>query len=50
MLELSRKEKIVLLLAIENYLIYMEDDDKDEILNGIANKLREFVRERVLDK
>jgi hypothetical protein len=46
MLELSRKEKIVLLLAIENYLLYMEDYDKDEILNGIANKLRE----RVLDK
>jgi len=50
MLELSRKEKIVLLLAIENYLLYMGDDDKEDILNGIADKLREFVRERILDK
>jgi hypothetical protein len=50
MLELSRKEKIVLLLAIENYLLYMGDDDKEEILIGIAEKLRSFVRERVIDK
>jgi chemotaxis methyl-accepting protein methylase len=50
MLQLSRKEKIVLLLAIENYLIYMDDDDKEEALTAIADKLRAFVRERVLDK
>jgi hypothetical protein len=49
-LVLDRKEMSVLLASIENYIYFMGDDERNGILQVIADKLRIIVRQRAIDK